>query len=117
MLSVMPSDYLELLKLVLTGFIYPESSNQPVRAGKNVLHRALINLLRKYRLALVRLHPFDPEKRKIGRDWPGLAYTMVGIKRLDNVQFAIETVLAENIPGDVVECGVWRGGCAVFMRA
>src|SRR5262249_42859847 len=37
-------------------------------------------------------------------------------KRLDNIQFAIETILEENIPGDLIETGIWRGGAVIFMR-
>src|SRR5205807_6076787 len=60
---------------------------------------------------------FVPEEREEGRDWPSLGYKMVGLKRLDNAQHAIQTVIREKIPGDLCECGVWRGGTAVFMRA
>lgn len=42
---------------------------------------------------------------------------MVGHKRLTNVQQAIEHVLEKDIPGGFVECGVWRGECAMFMKA
>jgi hypothetical protein len=42
---------------------------------------------------------------------------MVGRDRLDNVQSLVETVLAEGVPGDLVETGVWRGGTVIFMRA
>lgn len=52
-----------------------------------------------------------------GNDWPLAAYTMIGLKRLDNARQLIETAINENIPGDVAECGVWRGGCAMWMRA
>jgi len=63
------------------------------------------------------MRPLDIFERTIGRDWPLFAYTMVGIKRLDNVQMAIETVARENIPGDFIETGVWRGGTSIFARA
>jgi O-methyltransferase len=53
-----------------------------------------------------------------GRDWPpGNALTMIGRKRLDNVQALIELVLANSIPGDLIETGVWRGGTTILMRA
>jgi hypothetical protein len=52
-----------------------------------------------------------------GLDWPSRAHTMVGIKRLDNVQQCVESVLADNVPGDFIETGVWRGGTCIFMRA
>jgi O-methyltransferase len=42
---------------------------------------------------------------------------MIGLKRLDNVQECVTSVLAENIPGDLIETGVWRGGAAILMRA
>jgi O-methyltransferase len=52
-----------------------------------------------------------------GHDWPSSAETMIGHKRLDNIQHCIETVLTESVPGDFIETGVWRGGAAIFMRA
>jgi O-methyltransferase len=49
--------------------------------------------------------------------WPKQAHSMLGCKRLDNIQFCMERVIAERIPGDVIETGVWRGGATIFMRA
>lgn len=43
-------------------------------------------------------------------------YTMLGKARLANVEHCVRTVLEEGIPGDLIECGVWRGGSVVFMR-
>lgn len=45
-----------------------------------------------------------------------IAHTMVGEKRLNNIKFCIDTVLNENVPGDFIETGVWRGGACIFMR-
>ena len=42
---------------------------------------------------------------------------MIGMQRLTSLQHCVETVLAEDIPGDLVECGVWRGGACILMRA
>jgi hypothetical protein len=66
---------------------------------------------------LQNIQTFDPSLRKVGRDWPTEAETMIGMARLDNVQTCIEHVVLEGVPGDLVETGVWRGGCAIFMRA
>jgi hypothetical protein len=52
-----------------------------------------------------------------GRVLPGYADTMIGLKRLDNLQYCIETVLREGVEGDLIETGVWRGGACIFMRA
>lgn len=60
---------------------------------------------------------FDPEKRREGRDWPRSALTMIGERRLDNVRHCVETVLGDDVPGDFIEAGVWRGGASIFMRA
>ena len=56
------------------------------------------------------------EQREEGLIWPAYADSMIGHKRLDNLQFCIETVLEERIPGDFIETGVWRGGSCIFMR-
>ena len=60
---------------------------------------------------------FDPARRAGGLDWPSQAHTMIGKYRLDNIRQVMETVLAEDIPGDVIETGVWRGGACIYMRA
>lgn len=41
---------------------------------------------------------------------------MCGLRKLDNVRFCVESCLQDNIPGDFVECGVWRGGVCILMR-
>ncbi len=58
----------------------------------------------------------EPAVRAEGRDWPRTAETMVGGARLANVRHAVETVLEENVPGDLIETGVWRGGVTILMR-
>ena len=45
------------------------------------------------------------------------AVTMLPLKRLDHLQHCIEDVLAQGVPGDLIEAGVWRGGTTIFMRA
>ncbi|WP_448463608.1 TylF/MycF/NovP-related O-methyltransferase [Mycolicibacterium sp. XJ870] len=49
--------------------------------------------------------------------WPAEAETMIGMERLTSLQHCVETVLAEEVPGDLIECGVWRGGACIMMRA
>ena len=52
-----------------------------------------------------------------GNCWPNTAHTMIGKKRMNNIQYCMEDVLKNNIPGDCIETGVWRGGAVIFMRA
>ncbi len=56
-------------------------------------------------------------QREFGVDWPAHAETMVGLRRLDNVEDCVRAVIRDHVPGDLVEAGVWRGGTAIFMRA
>lgn len=55
--------------------------------------------------------------RENGRDWPDIAHTMIGMKRLNNLHECLKKVIERNIPGDCIETGVWRGGATILMRA
>lgn len=55
--------------------------------------------------------------RAEGGDWPQRAFSMAGLKRLENLRFCIERVVADGVPGDVVETGVWRGGACILAKA
>ena len=58
----------------------------------------------------------DPEARAEGRDWPPTAETMIGTARLANVVDCCVTALLDEVPGDLIETGVWRGGTTILMR-
>lgn len=57
------------------------------------------------------------EDRINGKDWPIDADSMIGYKRLTNIQDCVTDVLHNKIEGDLIETGVWRGGAVIFMRA
>jgi len=111
--------YLDLLKRALTGYVCPESSYIEIRPRRSMsffrklMVRGLLN--RGYKL--YKVQSFDPEARGVGKDWPSFCCTMIGLRRLDNLQFCVETVLHDEIPGDIMETGVWRGGACIFARA
>jgi hypothetical protein len=88
--------YLDLLKRTLSGMVYHDPSIP-------VAWRSYASV-------------YDEERRRTGRDWPLHAQTMIGLTRLNNLQSCIEQVLADGIPGDFIETGVWRGGACIFMR-
>jgi O-methyltransferase len=90
--------YLDLLKKVLTRslFVDGDLAIDP-RTGVHVATK--------------------PSARAIGRDWPVEAETMVGLRRLENIQACVTDVLRRGVPGDLIETGVWRGGAAIFMKA
>lgn len=60
---------------------------------------------------------YDATLREHGWDWPSHAHTMVGTKRLNNLRVLIEDVISKDVPGDLIETGVWRGGACILMRA
>lgn len=132
-----PQLYLELMKRCLLDLIHVDDPlaamvpagmahrRRPVRAALRMANRALDIA------GLMLVEPMRTEfsgpvtrggdalraLREEGADWPTRAHTMVGRKRLDNLHRCIDTVLREGVPGDLIETGVWRGGCVIFMRA
>jgi O-methyltransferase len=112
-LSATDERYLALLRKVLLGLIYPEGEWEAIE--KITLAEQLLQLPPE--ILMLRKVPFDPGERELGNDWPPLGYTMVGGKRLDNIRACVERVLADDVPGDFLEAGVWRGGSAMYMRA
>jgi len=60
---------------------------------------------------------FDVAARTDGSDWPLMALTMIGQKRLNNIWNLLLAVELESVPGDFMECGVWRGGGSIFAAA
>jgi O-methyltransferase len=115
--------YLDLMKKCLTYTLWGGERIQPIYLkGPRPLHtkyfvKAFGWALAKNNLQLARKIPYDAKAREEGRDWPLLAETMVGLKRLDNLQACVEDVIQNNVPGDLIETGVWRGGSTIFMRA
>lgn len=111
--------YLESLKQRLTrsfGESY-QAIDFKKRTVRRALYRPIKGMLNSVDLELVRKKDFDYRKREEGRDWPLEAETMIGHKRLQNLQDCVTTVLDQRIPGDLIETGVWRGGATIFMRA
>lgn len=85
--------YLDLLEASLTGTLNEDASADPWSGGS-----------------------YDPARRAIGRDWPATACTMIGTARMRNLRDLLERALANNVPGDFIETGVWRGGACVYAR-
>ena len=86
--------YLSLVEKCLTGTIYEDKAFEAVGDGK-----------------------YDASVREAGRDWPSMAHTMIGVKRLANLRMLAERVIRNGVPGDFIETGVWRGGACILMRA
>lgn len=103
--------YLELLKRALTHMLYRPIDFIPGPTyASDEMKAAVVEWMEAG-------NTFDfAEVRATGGDWPRFAQTMVGRARLDNVHQCIERVLADGVPGDIIEAGVWRGGVTILMR-
>ena len=115
--------YLDLMKKCLTRYIFPESRRPLRHPPLTIKHIAWVvyppiaALLRAAGLTLYEETTVDLARRAEGRDWPADAESMIGLQRMDNLHFCIKQVIQENVPGDFIETGVWRGGACIFMRA
>lgn len=107
--------YLDLMKRALTNGIYGDAALQPERRGGP--RRRAWEKLKAWWGFTPPTEPFDSCRRAEGRDVPAVAHTMIGLDRLDNLQDCLEQIIQDDVPGDCIETGVWRGGASIFMRA
>lgn len=102
-------NYFDFFKRILTDTVYDNSTEERFFKNSNIVSESeMISVLKKSVC----------EHSLIGSIWPPSqsVYTMIGLKRLDNIQFCVENVIFDNIEGDLIETGVWRGGATIFMR-
>ena len=123
--------YLDLMKRCLTDLVFIDHKLAHVEpfhpdprwpAWKHAMGSVLSTLAGSAGFGLVEIRDKKTvaerrEARARGTDWPLRAHTMIGTMRLDNLQYCLETVLQDEIPGDFIETGVWRGGACIFARA
>jgi len=114
--------YLDLLKKTLSFSLWPEpplplaTFNYARPAWKRGVAAVADRLARAAGLEIVKPAHVTAAEREQGQNWPSYADTMIGLRRLDNLQFCIESALRDGVPGDLIETGVWRGGACIFMR-
>ena len=114
--------YLDLMKKTLTHSLWVERTRSidPLtmpHSVKRIAVEFLVGICKLFGIRIVREITPDPERRALGEDWPEYAHTMIGLKRLNNIEYCIKKLISDNIPGDLIETGVWRGGAVIFMRA
>jgi hypothetical protein len=91
--------YIELLKNCLLDNIYNSEIMQIAKIedinkiGQNADEEMIIN----------------------GSYFPKRAHTMIGMNGLNNIEECIINIMNNNIEGDFIETGVWRGGATIFM--
>ncbi len=116
-------NYIELLKDVLidkdNANRYQLTPYPPHRSYflKRFVINKVINKLSTKKLIITGINKDGAKQREIGLGWPINGYSMIGTKRLNNIQFCIENIVKNNVPGDFIETGVWRGGSCIFAKS
>lgn len=122
-MTITEKNYIELLKDTL---IDRDNANRyqltPYAPGqgsfvKRIAINSLINTLSKKKLIITGINKDGLKQREVGLGWPINGYSMVGLKRLNNIQYCIEQVVENKVEGDFIETGVWRGGSCIFAKA
>ncbi len=116
--------YLDLMKRVLTGALMEDNDSilggvrtQGSPSRKKQLANAVGTAAQRFGFEIAYKKPYDAEQRAHGNDWPSRAESMIGLKRMQNIQDCITQIMEQDVPGDFIETGVWRGGACIFMRA
>jgi O-methyltransferase len=111
--------YLDLLKGTLSRSLF-DASYVPVvpkSRRKRRFYAPVARVLAQRGLTLAR-RTVVPGTFAVSPPLPVLdADTLIGPVGLGNIQRCVEAVLRDDVPGDLIETGVWRGGSVVFMRA
>ena len=122
-MTVSEKNYIELLKEVIIDIdnanryqLTPYPSHRSNFLKRFVIN-TMINTLSKKELIITGINKHGVKQRESGQGWPINGYSMIGTKRLNNVQFCIESVVKNNVEGDFIETGVWRGGACILARA
>jgi hypothetical protein len=114
--------YIRLLKTALLGTtVGPTVLHQPVPSQPRGWRAfALRHVLGRDETIVCEAVSYDlrddPEGKRSVWQLPPWPLTMIGERRLDNVEACIRSVVADGVPGDLIETGVWRGGTTIFMR-
>jgi O-methyltransferase len=125
-----PGDrYIELIKAALQFSLWPQPPRPvasfellqatPARSLVLRLLRLASRPLETQGLLIAKDVRPDPERLEQGEVWPWPNYgeTMIGPRRMDHLEHCVRTVIEEEVQGDLIETGVWRGGACIFMRA
>jgi hypothetical protein len=116
-MTTAPADrYLDVMEKILTGMLIEDPPI--VTDSFRTFYRSMVlEITGNANPSDAEIARYNPDWRAIGWDWPTFAFTMIGLKRLQNFRALIETAIEEGIQGDIVETGVWRGGASIMAKA
>ncbi len=129
--------YLRLLVDSLLNAIYLENEVRFLYIFSNIVANLPIDpeVVRQIASRMPEMFESVREKRQDGRVWWRMSiqkeeaithvdlrnvcqfsHTMVGRQRLQNVLSCLDDIRQQQVPGDLLEAGAWRGGVCILMR-
>lgn len=99
-LAVDSALYLDLVRDTLTGAILQTPGVVPTDGQADQIPRT----------------PFNHQTRWMGNEWCESCLTMAGGARVQNVRDLVSETISNNVPGDFLEAGTWRGGSSIMAR-
>jgi len=118
-----PSSYVHLLKHALAFTLWPDPLVPVIAANysgaafpKRLFIAGLQKLTALAGLVLASTPKITEQERDEGKVWRQYPDTMIGLRRLENIEACVASVLSDQVPGDLIETGAWRGGACIFMR-
>jgi hypothetical protein len=116
--------YLELLRRALVNLIYPEHELRIERLEAGAVpedRRERDRMLRDIRYRDADDFAGLLAAKQNGSVWRGkpwrFSHTMVGMRRLEHLQWCAERVFEDGVRGDFLEAGVCQGGASILLRA
>lgn len=88
-----------------------------VENQSQVIKREVLNQIAHQRGNTEKEYPSDFSAMEVDAIKQVRAYTMTSVERLVTLYRAIDYLEENDIPGDVVECGVWKGGSMMLAAS
>ena len=124
--SISAQKYIDLIQQIVTSTQYCQQFYWPITRPNHISYRIIFDLLQRIlalkEITLAQDIGGQGTERPVttGRgSWLDAisALTLLGKQRLNNLRWCVEDVLRRDVPGDMIETGVWRGGACILMRA
>lgn len=108
--------YVELLTRALLGELAPPHVPLVPMEANTLPKKVFVGMTRLAGVTSARPHTPDPIAEREGRSFPLTADSMIGRARMENLRDCALSALEDDVPGDFIETGVWRGGASILMR-
>lgn len=112
--------YLKLLQASLVNAIYAEHELRIEMLERERPLPDMARRMRDIRYADAQQYSELLAHKEDGRNWrrrvTRFSHTMVGRRRLQNLEWCASRIFADGIEGDFLEAGVCQGGASIFMR-